>query len=420
MRQRLFAELCMPPFILALALAVAACAGESSIDRAGNDAASGTGGATPGVGGSGGSSGTHGGSGGSSTSIGGSSGTGGVVGTGGSGGVGGMGVGGVGGIGGKTGVGGSGGATPPGPSGLPVPPGPANVPKPSGTPGNLTVLNWAGFTSAVSYTFDDANSSQIQNYTTLKGLGVPFTFYLWTGKSDASNSIWGTAVSDGHELGNHTQSHQSAGTVADINLATQFIMQHFGVQAWTMAAPNGAAVYTTLANGLFLINRGVADNLVAPNDNTDPFTLPCYIPPTGATATMFNSEVDSAHSAGRWRIILVHGFTGGTDGAYQPVPLAEFTSGVRHAISLGDMWIGALVNVAAYWRGQKAFSQASRTTSGTDTTWTWTLPAKFPPRKYLRVTVPGGTVKQGGVALTWDSHGYYEIALDAGSVTVSP
>jgi peptidoglycan/xylan/chitin deacetylase (PgdA/CDA1 family) len=294
------------------------------------------------------------------------------------------------------------------------------VPRPSGTAGNITVLNWAGFTSAVTYTFDDSNSSQIQNYGQLQALGVPYTFYMWTGKSDASNSVWTTAVKDGHELGNHTQSHQSAGTVADINAATQFITQHFSVKPWTMAAPNGAAVYTTLANGLFLINRGVADNLIAPNDNTDPFTLPCYIPPTGATATMFNAEVDSAHSAGRWRVILVHGFTGGTDGAFQPVPLAEFLSGVRHTISLGDMWIGTVVNVAAYWRGQKAFSQATTTMSGSDKTWTWKLPANFPPGKFLRVTVPGGTLKQNGATLPWDPHGYYEIALDAGSVTVSP
>jgi hypothetical protein len=36
------------------------------------------------------------------------------------------------------------------------------------------------------------------------------------------------------------------------------------------------------------------------------------------------------------------------------------------------------------------------------------------------VTVPGGTVKQNGTALSWDPHGYYEIELDALSVTVSP
>jgi hypothetical protein len=58
--------------------------------------------------------------------------------------------------------------------------------------------------------------------------------------------------------------------------------------------------------------------------------------------------------------------------------------------------------------------------SGSDKTWTWKLPANFPPGKFLRVTVPGGTLKQNGATLPWDPHGYYEIALDAGSVTVSP
>jgi len=315
---------------------------------------------------------------------------------------------------------GAGGAATTGPSGLPIPPGPANVARPSGTAGNITVINWAGFKGAISYTFDDDNDSQIANYGQLQALGVPFTFYMWTNRTEASNSVWATAVKDGHEIGNHTQSHSSNGTIPDIQAATTFIMQHFGVMPYTMAAPNGAAIYTTLANGLFMINRGVANNLIAPAGNADRFTLPCYIPPTGATATMFNAQVDSAQSAGSWRVILVHGFTGGNDGAFQPVPLNEFINGVKHTISLGNMWIGRVVDIGAYWLGQKAFAQATTTTSGSNKTWSWTLPNNFPPGRFLRVTVPGGTLTQRGATLPWDSHGFYEIALDAGSVTLSP
>jgi hypothetical protein len=341
------------------------------------------------------------------TGSGGSSGAGGA---GGSAGAGGSGIGGMG-----TGGGGAAG----GASHLPAP-GPGGMTRPSGAAQNLAVLNWAGFKAAVSYTFDDDNDSQIANYAQLQALGVPFTFYMWTGRTEASNSVWTTAVNDGHEIGNHTQSHTSNGTTDDINAATTFITQHFNQTPWTMAAPNGAAVYTTLANGLFMINRGVADNLIGPNDSTDRFTLPCYIPPTGATAAMFNAEVDSAQSAGKWRVILVHGFTGGNDSAYQPVPLDEFVSGVQHTKSLGNVWIGRIVDVGAYWLGQKAFSQATTTMSGSSKTWTWTLPTNFPPGKILRVTVDGGTLTQGGTTLTWDDHGYYEVALDAGTLTLSP
>ena len=59
-------------------------------------------------------------------------------------------------------------------------------------------------------------------------------------------------------------------------------------------------------------------------------------------------------------------------------------------------------------------------TVGSDKVYSWTLPAHFPPGHHVRVTVTGGTVKQCGNELPWDAHGYYEIDLDAGSLTVSP
>ncbi|WP_437595712.1 cellulose binding domain-containing protein [Sorangium sp. So ce590] len=334
------------------------------------------------------------------------------------------GAGGSGGAGGAGGAGGSGGAgggggTPGGSSGLPVPPG-GGVPRPSGAPGNLAVLNWAGFQGAVSYTFDDSNSSQIQNYDALNALDVPFTFYLQTGKSESNNPVWQRAVMDGHELGNHTKSHSSNDSGADTDAATQFIEQKFGVKVWTMAAPNGSSVYSNIARTRFLINRGVANALIGPNDSTDPFTLPCFIPPTGASTATFDQQVTSARSANRWRTVLVHGFTGGSDGAYQPVPLRAFLDHVQHTKDLGDVWIDSVVNIGAYWRAQKVLSSVTPMTSGSDRTWRWTLPAHFPPGKYLRVKVGGGTLKQGGRTLAWDEHGYYEVALDEGSLTLSP
>ncbi|WP_155797920.1 polysaccharide deacetylase family protein, partial [Sorangium cellulosum] len=305
------------------------------------------------------------------------------------------------------------------PSGLPVPPG-GGVPRPSGAPGNLVVLNWAGFQGAVSYTFDDSNSSQINNYDALNALDVPFTFYLQTGKSESNNAVWQRAVADGHELGNHTKSHSSNDSGADTDAATQFIESRFGVDVWTMAAPNGSSVYSNIARTRFLINRGVANNLIGPNDSTDPFNLPCYIPPTGASTSALDQQVTSARSAGKWRTVLVHGFTGGSDGAYQPIQLRAFLDHVQHTKDLRDVWIDSVVNVGAYWRAQKVLSSVSPTTSGSDRTWRWTLPANFPPGKYLRVKVGGGTLTQGGRTLQWDDHGYYEVALDAGSVTLSP
>jgi len=306
-----------------------------------------------------------------------------------------------------------------GPSGLPVPPG-GGAPRPSGAPENLTVLDWAGFKGAVSYTFDDTNSSQIQHYAELQALGVPMTFYLITGKPEFGDPVWAQAVKDGHEIGSHSRSHAHTGTDADLDAADQAIRQKLGVAVWTMASPFGDASYPPLAAARYLANRGVADGLIAPNDDTDPFNLHCYVPPAGAPAHVLDAQIDAARTAGRWKTVLVHGFVGGSDAAYKPVAIAEFVASVNHAKALGDVWIDSVAAIGAYWRAQKMFSTLAPATTGATRTWTWTLPAHFPPGRYVRVKVDGGTLAQAGRTLTWDEHGYYEVALDAGTLTLSP
>jgi hypothetical protein len=54
----------------------------------------------------------------------------------------------------------------------------SGIAKPAGTPGNLQVVNWAGFKGAISYTFDDNLQSQITHYAALHAVGVPMTFYV--------------------------------------------------------------------------------------------------------------------------------------------------------------------------------------------------------------------------------------------------
>jgi len=322
---------------------------------------------------------------------------------------------------GAAGSGGSGGGTTPGVSHLPVPPGAGNVPKPTGAASKITTVPWAGFKGAVSYSFDDDNSSQIAHYSELKALGVHFTFFLWTNRAEAMNAVWKTALMDGHEIGNHTNSHQGAGTTTDIVAATTFINNTFKTPPYVFAAPNGDQSYPPLAKPLFFINRMVSDGLVAPNDNTDPWHLPTSIPPAGGEVNgySYNGEVDGAVSANKWRTFCIHGFTGGNDGAYNAVDITGFLAGITHAKTTGA-WLDTITAVGSYWLGEKAFNVATTMTSGTDKTYTWKLPDHFPPGRYIRVTTDGGTLKQGGTALVWDPHGYYEVALDTLSVTLSP
>lgn len=293
-------------------------------------------------------------------------------------------------------------------------------PAPSGEVGGLQIVNWAGAAFAASYTFDDSNSSQISAYADLQALGVPMTFYLQTGKDESSDAVWAQALEDGHELGNHTESHQQTGTGVDIDAATMFIEETFGVAPMTMAAPYGDDSYIPLAEERFFINRGVPGGSLSPGDSRNPFDLPCYVPAKDALATTLNGVMDTARSGGKWQLMLVHGFTGGSDAAYQPVALSEFLAHVEYTKSLGDGWIDTVVAVGAYYLGQRAVAAAETATEGESTTWTWTLPDHFPADKCIRVVVDGGTLTQAGEAVPWDEHGYYEIDLDAGSLTLAP
>ncbi|RYZ09117.1 MAG: polysaccharide deacetylase [Myxococcales bacterium] len=305
-------------------------------------------------------------------------------------------------------------------SGLPLPPGAGGVPQPSGAVGGLKVLDWAGFKAAVSYTFDDSNSSQISKYPELQALGVPFTFYLQTGKSESTNAVWSQALKDGHELANHTKSHAMAASEADVDAATKFLEDTFKIKVWSLAAPYGEPDYGEVAKTRFLTNRGVNNGLMGPSDNTDPFQLFCFVPTANAPQKEMDDQIIAARSAGKWRVVLVHGFIGGTDSAYNAVSFENFSASVKASKALGDVWLDTVVSVASYWRAQKTFSQLTPTTSGSAQTWTWTLPDHFPPGKFLRVSVTGGKLAQKGVTLPWNERGFYEVALDDGSLTLSP
>lgn len=309
--------------------------------------------------------------------------------------------------------------------------------QPAGSATNLKVLPWAGFSAAVSYTFDDAQPSQIAHWPELKAEGIRGTFYLNT-QLEASeagfDATWQDAEAQGWELGNHTVHHCNAdGTCAngatfttideEFDDVTTYI-KTTGQQAdaWTGAYPFGDTGYEPAAKERFFLARGVAPGFIGVNATTDPFNLPCIaaIAAGGEPASTFSADIDNAHTQGAWLIFLFHSIMPTDQMWYAPTDIGSITGSIEHAKSLADVWLDSLANVGAYWVGEQLVAGATPALNAGSTTWSWTLPAHFPSGKYLRVTVDGGTLTQGGAPLSWDDHGYYEIALDAGSLTLSP
>jgi hypothetical protein len=444
--------------IPALGLSLLACASDPEPGGTGGSSGSGgsagqigSGGSASGSGGSAGTTGAIGGTGGAlagqgggagASSTGGASASGGSAGTGAGGGSptgGAAGSGGTAGTGGSDDTGGTGGAAPGGAAGtagaagsgdggsggsggsgggasfkcdnLALAPSMTGVPKPAGAVGGLQVLDWAGFKGAASFTFDDNTPSQIPNYNALKATGGRFTWFVvgqWLNGQTALVNQFKDTIADGQEVANHTYTHQSAASESDLEQAETFITQNFGVTAHSMAAPNCAGSWESVAPAVLFQNRGPCGkgNPVSPRDNTSPFALPAYLPDTGESA----ASMSNAITAGKWRLLVLHGFDS-QGGTYQPVPIANVTGAMSKAVTDG-YWVETMTNVGAYWQGQKAIPESASTSA------TWTLPDKFPPNMCVRITTTGGTVTQKGETIAWDSHGYYQISLDAEEVTI--
>ena len=318
-------------------------------------------------------------------------------------------------------------------SGLPnLPTG--GIPKPAGGSDNLKVLDWAGLPGAASYSFDDTQPSQVEHWAELRDLGVRLTFYANPTGSWFTNyeATWKEAVQRGSELGNHTVNHcyadlktcpsekpPLASQELELDQCSSYVTGTLGQsEVWSVAYPYGDTAWESYSKERFLLGRGVSRGMVAPQDTTDPWLLPIAAANGGETAEFFNGYLDTAGGAHQWVIFMLHSILPTQYNWYAGVDIGSISGSVAYGKSKW-IWIDSVVNIGAYWLGQRLLSGTVPTVSGQSKTWTWNLPAHFPKGKYLRVTVAGGTLTQGS-PLAWNDQGYYEVALDQGTLTWSP
>ncbi len=314
----------------------------------------------------------------------------------------------------------------------------SKVPQPSGAAGNLTVLDWAGAKAAVTYTFDDSQPSQWKHYKDLMAAGFHLTFYAsagWDTSFPNYDAAWSQAVKDGNEIGNHTYHHPYADLkspaasgpvfatpLEEIDKDTAYIQQHFGEKhVWTFAAPYGDFAWGKIAKERFFLNRGVVGGNIMPDGRTNIFDMPTMMATGGQKADPFNKAADYARQNDRWQTYLFHSILPGANW-YAGTDVSTLTGTMQYVKDAKDIWVDTMANVGAYYVGQRTFMAADlkKSDDGKTLSWTWKLPDHFPPGHYLRVTVSGGTLTQNGKALKWDTHGYYQVALDAGELTLAP
>jgi peptidoglycan-N-acetylglucosamine deacetylase len=251
-------------------------------------------------------------------------------------------------------------------------------PPPSAGVPSAKPFSWpSGARAAVSLTFDDARLSQIDTgLALLKEHHVKVTFFVQPENVRQRLEGWKQAVADGHEIGNHSQTHPCTGNYAfsrhnaleDYSLAmmaTQLdganaeIESLLGVKPKTFAYPCGLKFvgrgldvrsYVPLVAERFLLGRGYLDE--AAND-------PEFCDLSQAMGTPFDdldfdqmkNLVQQAAEDGRWIIFVGHEIGKRGFQVTDTAALAALCDYLNNPAN--KVWLGTVAEIAAYVRQQR-------------------------------------------------------------------
>ncbi len=296
----------------------------------------------------------------------------------------------------------------------------------------VKVLPWNGHRAAVSLTFDDADSVQLDrvipelNKRHLRG-----TFFLTISKLTRLDE-WRKAQSQGHEIGNHSVSHEhpaaltKVGEELQVEDAKRFLDSNFRYEISIFAYPyeeNSPGLeywvrrYNFAARGW----RGSGDlAYVCPDVEPDWYNLPSQPTYTHYDITVYKGWIDKAVSMGAWTTLQMHGIDDPSTG-WEPIPTTTFVFVLDYlkAQERQSLWVAPFGQVAAYFRAQRIVEQAEPHVVDGDKQFHWDLPQPFPRGVVLKARVPRGSrIFQRGVELRPDRHGIYSVSFDARELVV--
>jgi peptidoglycan/xylan/chitin deacetylase (PgdA/CDA1 family) len=308
------------------------------------------------------------------------------------------------------------------------------------------VSPWNGHAAAISLTFDDARPVHLDvAVPELNKRHLRATFFVIVSKLSRIDD-WRQLRSQGHEIGNHSASHEHpAGLNAEsaeiqVEDAKKFLDGNFGTNISIFAYP-----YSETSRRLaFWVKKydfaarsgcsdqGCDDNLfyITPHPTPDWYNIPSQPALTRLSLAEYKGWIDKAMLLKAWTILQIHGI-GDPSTGWEPIPTVTFLSLLDYVKQCQDrgLWVAPFGEVAAYMRATDIFEHAAKqerigpganTTSDPETdTYVWEVPDNFPKGVLLKAEVPlHARIFQDGRGLTPDQYGLLTIAFDAKSLVV--
>jgi peptidoglycan/xylan/chitin deacetylase (PgdA/CDA1 family) len=236
-----------------------------------------------------------------------------------------------------------------------------------------------GKQAAISLTFDDARESQVEvGMALLDKYGVKATFYVVPDAVKRKLDGWKKAVSNGHEIGNHSLRHPCSGNFSwsrkkaleeysveqireELIEANLQIKQLLGVECRVFAYPCGQTFvgrgkdtksYVPVIADLFLTGRGWLDE--GPNDpQFCDFAQLTGMESDGKDFAHILTLIESAKKNGQWLVLAGHEMN---ETGSQTTRLAMLKQLLEYAQDPANgLWIAPVGTVADYLRDQRRF-----------------------------------------------------------------
>jgi peptidoglycan/xylan/chitin deacetylase (PgdA/CDA1 family) len=298
----------------------------------------------------------------------------------------------------------------------------------------LRVLPWNDHSAAVSLTFDDARTVHLDvAVPELNKRHLHATFFVIVSKLTRLDD-WRKAQAQGHEIGNHSVSHEHSAVLTkeseelQVEDAKKFLDSNFRSTVDIFAYP-----YAEFSPGLvywvkrydFAARGWQGDNAlpyVTSDAEPDWYNLPSQTAYTKYDAAVYESWIDKALAMHAWTTVQIHGI-GDPSTGFEPIPTDTFRSlldDLKAEESRG-LWIAPFGTVAAYLRAQKVVEAAQPQLQDGAERFIWRVPDPFPTGVVLKIAIEGGAhlhVYQGQRELHPSKVGVYSVSVDSGELTV--